>query len=119
MDGVIGNTADGLSLIHISPTVPPEVAKYEEPVDLNRLLDGLTLRKLEDIFRQVMQRREDKIDPIRSSFGNIRKDPVRLSDKLLHVIDYAQKSPRFSFRSLLEQSREKPEVVVTLSLIHI
>lgn len=95
------------------PTVPPEVAKYEEPVDLNRLLDGLTLRKLEDIFRQVMQRREDKIDPIRSSFGNIRKDPVRLSDKLLHVIDYAQKSPRFSFRSLLEQSREKPEVVVT------
>ena len=94
-------------------TLPPEVLKYEEPVDLDQLLSGLTLRRLEEVFRQVMKRREDKIDPIRSSFGTIRKDPVRLSDKLLHVIGYAQDRQSFSFRDLLEQSKEKTEIVVT------
>lgn len=40
------------------------------PVDLDSLLDGLTLAKLQKIFDSVMKRKEDKIDPVRSSFGN-------------------------------------------------
>ena len=32
------------------PTVPKEVAKYEPPVDLDKLLDGLTLAKLQRIL---------------------------------------------------------------------
>ena len=53
---------------------PREVEKYEEPVDLDQLLDGLTLSKLQKIFESVMKRREDKIDPVRSTFGTIKRN---------------------------------------------
>ena len=41
-------------------TVPDEVLEYEEPVDVNELLDGLTLVRLREIFNEVMRRSEDK-----------------------------------------------------------
>ena len=44
-------------------------------------LDGLTLAKLQEIFKSVMKRTEDRIDTVRSRFGNITKEPVSLEDK--------------------------------------
>ena len=64
------------------PTIPPEVKEYEEPVDLDKLLDGVTLTKLQKIFEAVMKRQQDKIDPVRSTFGTIKKEPVSLEDKI-------------------------------------
>ena len=99
---------------HYKPsTLPPEVAKYEPPVDLDKLLDGLTLAKLQRIFEQVMKRKEDKIDPIRSNFGTIHREPVSLEQKIGNVLLYARRKRRFSFRELLEGQPDKLEVVVT------
>ncbi|MGN1157897.1 MAG: segregation and condensation protein A, partial [Agathobacter sp.] len=53
------------------PTVPDEVLKYEAPVDIDKLLEDVTLTKLNNIFKMVMQRVEDKVDPVRSKFGQI------------------------------------------------
>lgn len=94
-------------------TIPPEVAKYEPPVDLDRLLDGLTLARLQTIFQQVMKRKEDKIDRVRSSFGTIKKEPVSLEEKIGAVMTYARKHRKFSFRQILETGADKLEVVVT------
>ena len=95
------------------PTIPKEVEKYEEPVDLDQLLDGLTLVKLQSIFESIMKRQENKIDPIRSKFGTIRREPVSLEQKVGSVMAYARKNRRFSFRQLLERQADKLEVVVT------
>ncbi|MCI8948623.1 MAG: segregation/condensation protein A [Lachnospiraceae bacterium] len=95
------------------PTVPPEVAKYEPPVDLDQLLDGLTLAKLQGIFQQVMKRKEDKVDRVRSSFGTIKKEPVSLEERVSSVMAFARKHRRFSFRQILETGSDKLEVVVT------
>ena len=95
------------------PTIPKEVVKYAEPVDLDQLLDGLTLAKLQSIFESIMKRQENKIDPIRSKFGTIRREPVSLEQKVSSVMDYARKNRRFSFRQLLERQADKLEVVVT------
>ncbi len=38
------------------PTVPPEVAAYEEPVDLEELVGDTTLAQLNDIFKSIMQK---------------------------------------------------------------
>ena len=94
-------------------TLPPEVAKYEPPVDLDRLLDGLTLAKLQRIFEQVMKRKEDKIDPIRSNFGTIKREPVSLEQKIGQLLTFAKGRRHFSFRQLLEGQGDKLEVVVT------
>ena len=95
------------------PTIPKEVEKYEEPVDLDQLLDGLTLAKLQSVFESIMKRQKAKIDPIRSKFGTIRREPVSLEQKAESVMAYARKHRKFRFRQLLERQTDKLEVVVT------
>lgn len=104
---------DAEKVFYKAPTIPKEVEKYEQPVDLDKLLDGLTLSKLQKIFESVMKKQQDKIDPVRSSFGTIKKEPVSLEDKITKVLGYARKHRKFSFRGMLEKQKDKTEVVVT------
>ena len=104
---------DAQWLLFKQPSIPKEVAKYEPPVNLDELLDGLTLAKLKRIFESVMKRQQDKVDPIRSTFGTIRKEPVSLEARILDVMRYARMRRRFSFRQLLERQGDKLEIVVT------
>lgn len=104
---------DAQGVLFKPPTVPKEVARYETPVDLDELLDGLTLAKLKRVFESVMKRQQDKVDPIRSTFGTIRKEPVSLETRILDVMQYARKRRRFSFRQLLERQGDRLEIVVT------
>ena len=64
------------------PTVPPEVAAYEEPVDLEELVGDTTLAQLNDIFKSIMQKKQDRIDPVRSKFGRIEKEQVSLEETM-------------------------------------
>lgn len=100
-----------------SPTIPKEVARYEPPVDLDSLLDGLTLARLQQIFDSVMKRKEDKIDPVRSNFGTIKKEPVSLEQRIGSVMSYARTHRTFSFRQLLEKQADRLDVVVTFLAI--
>ena len=104
---------DAQGVLYKPPTVPKEVAKYEPPVDLDQLLDGLTLAKLQRIFEGVMKRQEDKVDPIRSSFGTIKKEPVSLEKRIMDVLRFARQKRRFSFRQILTRQGDKLEIVVT------
>lgn len=103
----------GQKLLYKHPTIPPEVSKYEPPVDLDSLLDGLTLARLQAVFESVMKRQEEKVDPIRSKFGNITKEPVSLEDKIVSVMEYARKHRTFSFRRMLSRQSDKTEIVIT------
>ena len=94
-------------------SVPREVAEYEPPVDMEELLKGLTLAKLNEIFQSVMRRQTDKIDPIRSKFGKIEREKFRVSDKIRHILDFSSAHSKYSFRNLLEGQATKTEVVVT------
>lgn len=96
-----------------APTVPDEVARYESPVDLDQLLDGLTLARLQSVFESVMKRRTERIDPVRSKFGTIRKESVSLETRIGTVMSYARSHRTFSFRQLLERQADKVEIVVT------
>ena len=95
------------------PTIPKEVAKYEPPVELDSLLSGLTLARLQEIFESVMKRREDKIDPVRSSFGTIKREPVSLEQKIGSVLKFVRREKNCSFRQMLEREAGRVEVVVT------
>lgn len=96
-----------------NPTLPQEVVEYMEPVDMDLLLEGITLERLQDVFRDVMRRKKNKIDPIRSKFGKIEKEEVSLPDKLNAVENYAKSHKRFCFQQLLEEQSSKMQVVVT------
>lgn len=104
---------DAEKVMFKEPTIPDEVAAYEEPVDLEELMADVTLKKLNDIFKSTMRKQEDKIDPVRSKFGKIEKEEVSLSDKMVYLEQYAMTHPHFSFRSLLEAQCGKMEIIVT------
>lgn len=102
------------------PTIPREVSQYEEPVDLQELMADVSLRRLNDIFKSVMRKREDKIDPIRSRFGKIEKEEVSLEERMGYLEQYALTHRRFSFRGLLEAQSNKMEIIVTfLSILEL
>lgn len=99
------------------PTLPEEVKNYEQPVDLDALLGDLTLAKLHTIFQSMLKKQENRIDPIRSKYGNIEREEVKLGEKMAYVRHYANAHRKFSFRKLLERQGSKMEVVVTFLVI--
>ena len=104
---------DAEKSMYKQPTVPDEVMQYSEPVDVKELLGDLTLSRLQNIFRSVMRRQADKMDPIRSKFGKIEKEEVSLTDTISHVEEYAFRYGEFSFRELLESQSSKMQIIVT------
>ena len=107
--------ADGV--FYRSPAIPQEVLRYREPVDPAKLLEGLTLDRLNEVFQSVMKRREDRIDPIRSRFGRIEKEPVSVAGKLQQLKSFAREHRDFSFRQILEGEKQKTQIVVTFLCI--
>ena len=99
------------------PTIPDEVMAYEEPIDMEELVSDVTLAKLNEIFKSIMKKQVDKVDPIRSKFGKIQKEEVSLEDKMAALEEYAKNHSHFSFRDLLESQSTKMEIVVTFLAI--
>ena len=93
---------------------------YIGDLETTSLLAGLTLEKLNAIYKSIIRRQEDKVDPIRSKFGTIEKEEVSLSDKMIEIKDFARTHRKFSFRNLLESQCSKVQVIVTfLSILEL
>ncbi len=99
------------------PTLPDEVAQYRQPVDYEELIGDMTLQRLHEIFKQMMKRQEDKIDPVRSTFGKIEKDEIDLGLKTTYVEAYVRSHKTFSFRKLLEKQHSRMEIIVTFLVV--
>ena len=104
---------DAEKVVFKANTVPPELKNIKEEVNIDELLGDLTLSKLHAIFKGLLKRQEDKIDPIRSKFGRIEREEVNLSDKIRFIDKFASKNKRFSFKKLLEGQCDKIEIIVT------
>ncbi len=96
-----------------SEDLPDEVRHYKPAPDYDELLKDVSLEKLKSLFEMILKKQEDKIDPIRASFGTIRTDPVRISDKLSFLTKIGRERKRFTFRNLLESQKTRADVVVT------
>ena len=98
---------DAANVFFKEPTLPDEVLQYREPVDPKELLAGLTLEKLNAIYKSIIRRQEDKVDPIRSKFGTIEKEEVSLSDKMIEIKDFAR-THRNTWKNLTEFAEDEP-----------
>lgn len=108
---------DADRVMYKEPTIPEEVSSYVPPFNMDELLDGLTLKKLNSIFESVMKRQIDKLDPVRSRFGRIEKEEVSLEEKIADLEQYAVSHQQFSFRGLLERQSSRVQVIVTFLAI--
>ena len=100
-------------VLYRDESIPEEVKKYREPVDLGELLQDVTLERLEAIFRDVIRRQADRVDTVRSGFGRIEKETVDAKEVMKSVEKCIMQRKRCSFRKLLEHNSGKMYVVVT------
>ena len=104
---------DAEKVLYKGATIPDEIKNHKEKVDVDALMADVTLAKLQSIFNAVMRRQVEKQDPIRSKFGEIKKEEVTLSDRMIFIQNYAKENKNFSFRQLLEQQSSKVQIIVT------
>ena len=97
--------------------LPKEVKDYEMPIDFSDLIGDATLGKLNEIFQDLLKRQEDKVDPIRSKFGNIEKEEIDMDAKTLYIKAYIREHKQFSFKQLLEKQSSKTEIIVTFLVV--
>ncbi len=97
--------------------LPKEVSSYKPPINYDEVFEDISLSKLHEVFKSIVRRQEDKIDPIRSQYGNIVKDEIDIDSKTLFVEAYAKEHKNFSFRKLLEKQHSKMEIIVTFLII--
>ena len=100
-----------------APTLPREIEEYREPVDYEQLLGSLTLGRLQRIFKDVVKKQEDRIDPIRSHYGKIEKDEINMDEKSAYSEAYIEEHRRLSFRELLQKQNSKMEMIVAFLII--
>lgn len=104
---------DASRMLFKLPTIPQEISEFKEDIDVEGLLSDLTLAKLHEIFKSIIKKQVDKIDPIRSKFGKIEREEINLATKFTWIQEYGLLHKKFSFRSLMEEQHTKMEVIVT------
>ncbi len=97
--------------------LPGEVKNYIPPVNYEELIGDATVSKLERIFKDVLRRKKSRMDPIRSGFGEIRKEEINSAEKELYIKAYIREHQQVDFRELLEHQESKQEVIVTFLLL--
>ncbi len=104
---------DAARVLFKPPTIPPEISDFREEIHAKDLLGDLTLSRLHEIFKSIVKKQADKIDPIRSKFGKIEREEINLSAKLIQIQEYGLLHKTFRFTNLLEVSHSKMDLIVT------
>lgn len=111
---------DAEKVLYKDTTMPKGLKYVEPPVDLDALVGDMNLDKLHMIFKSVMKRQSDKIDPIRSKYGKIEQEEINQADKMNEIIEYTKTHKRFSFRQLLTKQKTRMNTIVTfLSILEL
>lgn len=97
-------------------SLPKEVKEHETPVDLDELVGDMTLFKLNQIFRSMIDRQVERIDPVRSKFGKIEKEEVSLEEMMGFFGEYVASHKNFTFREVMEIKSHTKEHMIALFL---
>ena len=108
---------DAEHMLYRDPSIPTEVQQYKPPVNLDEILGDLNLEKLNAIFQDVMKRSENRLDPVRSKFGQVEKEEVDLDQTIAYVEKYISRHRKCNFRDLLNKQKSKMRIAITFLTI--
>ncbi len=98
-------------------SIPKEVKEVKEEIDPAELLKDLTMQKLNEIFQTLLKREIDRVDPVRSKFGTITKDEIRLEDRMVEISSEIRGLKSINFKTLLGTRRGKLNLIVSFLAI--
>lgn len=84
-----------------------------EELSLSDFLQGVTMNDIYKAFEEVMQKKEMKIDRIRSSFNAVERDLYTIEEKIDYISDLLVIHRCVSFHSIFREDSRKLEIVVT------
>ena len=82
-------------------------------MSIDESLKGLTMDDLYRAFRDVMIRREKKIDRVRSGFKSVRHDNFTVDEKIASLRSVLKISPRVKFYEMFSKDTTREEILVT------
>jgi len=81
--------------------------------EMSELLEDISPELLLNIFMDVLNRKELKVDRIRSSFSSVRRDTFTIEEKIEHLKSMLKLKKQVRFHDFFDGSADKIEVVVT------
>lgn len=108
---------DAAQVLYHKQDLPEEVKAYKQPVSTEELLAGVTLSRMHRIFVDIIRRQNNRIDPIRSTFGTLQKEEVDMDQMREKVAEYLEQHAVCNFRELLLGQATKMQVIIAFLII--
>lgn len=80
-------------------------------------LENITLDFLHNVFVDVLNRKELKVDKVRASFDSITNDTFTIKSQINYILDVLKKEKQISFLRLFNKQSTKIEIVVSFIAI--
>ena len=90
----------------------PELMKRDE-LPVEECLKSLTMDDLYRAFRDVMIRKEKKVDRVRSGFKSVRHDNFTVDEKIISLRSVLKVSPKIRFYEMFSKDTSREEILVT------
>lgn len=110
---------DAGDAVYRKEQLPDEVKAYKAPVDLDELLQGVDMKRLHRVFQALMKRQEEVKDPVRSGFGKIQKEPLKVGDRMVYLTERLKREKQFYFSETLQEGGRFEVVVTFLALLEL
>ena len=104
---------DAKKIFYKEESVPQEIRDYIEPIDPATVIGDVDLARLNAVFHMVMRRSKDRVDPVRSQFGRIRRERYRVEDRMRDIHSRIKGMKKINFRTLMEIHPDREMIVVT------
>lgn len=108
---------DAANAYYKKESIPKEVKEVKEEVDPAELIGDLTMAKLNEIFQTLLRREVDRVDPVRSRFGTITRDEIKLEDRMVEIREEIRGLKSINFKTLLGKRRGKLNIIVSFMAI--
>ncbi len=89
---------------------------FEMP-EAGELLEGVTLEKLYDMFKEVVLRQENKVDKVRANYGKIQKESFTIESKKEYIRDILRLGKEVVFTEIFSEDSSKTERITTFLAI--
>ncbi len=85
--------------------------------EAGELLEGVTLEKLYDMFKEVVLRQENKVDKVRATYGKIQKESFTIESKKEYIRDILSLGREVVFTEIFSEDSSKTERITTFLAI--
>jgi len=106
---------DGLSPVGERLKHPEETALFKQLSDMpkEQPMELVPIEQLAEIFDELVRRAEERIDLVRSGYGEMPREKHSVTAKISYISDCLLTQGRLSMIYLFEKCRSKHEMIVT------